>query len=325
MTDETCRACFGKGSIEFMYGGTELQDHRPCTHCGGTGKVTGDEPVVVGSAGVAYAKVGIDLSDPVDFEFRPFKLPVPATKSLLDTPGVKFRVFDRVGTDRGTFDTVAAAKDAAERYITGSEGALGVTWVRVGHQLLSDTKLRDDGDRPSGSWRIVAVITPDTFPQPSGPLPPADGTNYKVSPDGTTCTATPNAPAPVGEIRNVGGVNDYFDGVIQRLEWHPAMSADADERRQCVLWVGSRGLLDMIRMAATPTPEYVTRPVLTGLPDNVRVHSVRHDWERGQIGFVLEHPDFVPVPEGETIPRFGGPFGIAYEAVRVARDRSDKE
>lgn len=530
--------------------------------------------------------------------------------SVFDTPGVKFWVFDRAFQDRGTFDTVAEAKDHAAALIVAAEGALGVSWVRVGEQLHSDTTPRDPGDRPAESWCIVAVVHPGMTPP--GPPPLSNGTRYEVTTDkvlravakraaekkepvrvksyllppgveaeitGTQerppaacievssgcerpaafvvnwahgkfrsracavhrdlCVAvdrlavidtvyapgTPaqaaveqglwppqdepaesDAPHVVGpdgpkpppaagwvkleldegdgadiEFRPLNVVNDRVelvdqvagfardvlgaeltpeqvrvvemmdpdrcrtcfgkgsieitvpgtemqdhvsclicagtgkvpgggpeykfdanwnvytvpasgrvmtpsppeleaDGItpkprsyrweaanpptanVQNMkrdpvimdvlttgvaEWPPLTDAQKelkvritakldeawygvpagvpvvveqmprDERRQCVLWISDREVMGWVKLVGRPDPMYVTRPVLTDLPDDAKLHSVRHDWERCAFGFVLESASFDPVPDGDVLPRYGGQFGVVFEAVRL--------
>lgn len=61
----------------------------------------------------------------------------------------------------------------------------------------------------------------------------------------------------------------------------------------------------------------MTRPVLTGLPSDATLHSVRHDWERNAFGFVLQSAAFEVVDDGCVLPRYGGTWGVHYEAVRL--------
>lgn len=78
-----------------------------------------------------------------------------------------------------------------------------------------------------------------------------------------------------------------------------------DERRVRWVRVGERDVLDWFAMASGGFPQYLTVPVFW-LPDGARVLSVHHDVYRRCFAFLVEHPSFAAVPDGEVPPAVVG-------------------
>lgn len=78
------------------------------------------------------------------------------------------------------------------------------------------------------------------------------------------------------------------------------------ERRERIVWVSERGVWGILS-------GYVgVRPIFSGIPQDANLECVEHCFYRRAFGFILSHPSFAPVPDGEERPyeiqmSFGGP------------------
>lgn len=80
------------------------------------------------------------------------------------------------------------------------------------------------------------------------------------------------------------------------------------ERRLKLVVVNRHDVLDWFTFAVKGWPETVAVPILTGLPADVQVIDVRDNYHTRQIEFMVSHPSFDPVPEGQVPPRLPDPL-----------------
>jgi hypothetical protein len=64
-----------------------------------------------------------------------------------------------------------------------------------------------------------------------------------------------------------------------------------------------------------PPGRYIHVPVLENLPDDVKVHSVRHEPRERCFAFLLESETFPETLPGDMIPDLNGWFGASYNIV----------
>ena len=73
-----------------------------------------------------------------------------------------------------------------------------------------------------------------------------------------------------------------------------------NDRRLKIYRLRANNVLDICRPWVVDGILHV--PVIDGLPDGATVESVFNDFERVGFALVVYHPEFDPVPDGETIP-----------------------
>ena len=94
---------------------------------------------------------------------------------------------------------------------------------------------------------------------------------------------------------------------------HAHLDRAPRERRYKILWIPCRDLIDLWRRSFS---EFLSLPVLDGVPQDCEVICVHESWERRVIGFMLYHPSFEVVPEGLEVPVIGP---LQYKMVRFQR------
>lgn len=91
------------------------------------------------------------------------------------------------------------------------------------------------------------------------------------------------------------------------------------ERRLRRVLIAAHVILDHFVIGHTARlPRFVQYPVLRGLPRDARIEGMPHfDHDRMCFSFLVSHPSFPPVPDGDIIPVIEGPMLTEYRAVEV--------
>jgi hypothetical protein len=66
---------------------------------------------------------------------------------------------------------------------------------------------------------------------------------------------------------------------------------------------------------------FIYVPVFNGLPDDVKVHSVRHEPRDRRFAFLLESETFPETFPGEIIPDLQGLFGLTYRSIDLEPEK----
>lgn len=75
------------------------------------------------------------------------------------------------------------------------------------------------------------------------------------------------------------------------------MKVSISERRLKVIYFSESRILGLFLDALPVNATTFCLPRIIGMPENVEVISVHHDWERNSFGFLLRHESFEPVSE----------------------------
>lgn len=76
------------------------------------------------------------------------------------------------------------------------------------------------------------------------------------------------------------------------------------DRQWKIAGVDWRILIDFFNMRHAW--EFLALPNTPEIPEGSIVVSVRENWDRRTLDFLIEHPSFDPVPDGEMVPRIDG-------------------
>jgi hypothetical protein len=97
----------------------------------------------------------------------------------------------------------------------------------------------------------------------------------------------------------------------------PMPSQFARERRVKILPVGEQQVLTLAYMLAGDTPQFVAIPRMPNLPEGTKIEGVYHDFDRRSFLFLLSHPSFEPVMDGEPSPYVDKQLWTQYTAHEV--------
>lgn len=93
------------------------------------------------------------------------------------------------------------------------------------------------------------------------------------------------------------------------------------ERREVLVRIGTRHILDMVGLGLRPPTGYVYVPDFPQLPEGCTVRGPWSDPLSNSLAFAVEHPSFEVVPDGAPAPEWnGGLLGVQWKAVRVGDD-----
>lgn len=92
-----------------------------------------------------------------------------------------------------------------------------------------------------------------------------------------------------------------------------------DDRRVRVFRIRQHDVFDWLQMAVGHLPDCLALPEAIGVPAGAKVCTVRENFERGTFDFLLWHPSFDPVPEGEIAPDGGPDLLTRWRTVRLER------
>jgi hypothetical protein len=144
--------------------------------------------------------------------------------------------------------------------------------------------------------------------------------------------APPPAPAPNVVVEVDAATMDGFQLELGRLKtggWlsipqPKTLPADID-RRVKVVTIGSREVLDWFTCALRDWPRFLSLPRLEGLPTDARVLMVREEPYERTFKFLVAHPSFEPVCEGQPPPPFPGPCACSRVAIELPDGGADAD
>ena len=93
-----------------------------------------------------------------------------------------------------------------------------------------------------------------------------------------------------------------------------------EERRVKLVSLRHGDVLDWFASAVKGWPQCITLPRLTGLPEDVTILGVHQDFHRRQFVFLVSHPSFEVVPEGQIPPDFTAHLSHSFEVVSLNGD-----
>lgn len=89
-----------------------------------------------------------------------------------------------------------------------------------------------------------------------------------------------------------------------------------DERREVVVWINERSVLDLFNLNSTEKSALVFHcPIFAALPEGYTVRAVCQDFMRRAFGFAVQHPSFDVVPDGAPAPDWNGSTDIVFSIV----------
>lgn len=93
------------------------------------------------------------------------------------------------------------------------------------------------------------------------------------------------------------------------------------ERRIKVVCIDASNVLEWFISGLRP-PVYVRLPVIEGVPNDAKVLSVREDIYGRYFRFLISHPSFDEVADGDMIPDLTGP-SVRYESLEIRGPKQD--
>lgn len=89
------------------------------------------------------------------------------------------------------------------------------------------------------------------------------------------------------------------------------------QRRFKIISIDERVILHWLIAEHKEMPKHLIVPMVKGIPQDIEVISVHHDYISRLFDFVISHPSFEEVPPGETIPRYNEFIGVTYQMVEL--------
>lgn len=106
-----------------------------------------------------------------------------------------------------------------------------------------------------------------------------------------------------------------------KVKWSGPSPTPAEvDRRLMLVRVGVYEILDWFTFAAKGWPQHLVLPTISGLPPDLRIVTVRENYLTRQFEFLVAHPSFAVVPEGECPPVYAD-----MKAQRMVVDLSKRE
>jgi hypothetical protein len=91
------------------------------------------------------------------------------------------------------------------------------------------------------------------------------------------------------------------------------------ERRVKVASVRQHDVLDWFVYSLSGWPEHLVLPMLVGIPADAKVECVVNNPLARTFDFLISHPSFDEVPEGDVPPGFPDPRQVEYQVVAMPR------